>query len=232
MSDNNRLGLLFWEEQKARKCLPYRKITNNVAYIEKNQVNCEWLDGMPYSSPMCIRSIGLGCFSQYFNNLLLISFTSVPPKNAICNGKYGKHLLSPRVIYKIIWTISHYFQIHTVCKSLRNKINVTKPAPIPMGARLIHANKCPNKSPTEQKHTNQPCVKVSVCVLLWAWIWQISKTTLYCSFSVQTDNYPAYSDEVLQFLPNNNCMRYCPPNWHSQQNQIIWSITETLKLLT
>lgn len=39
----------------------------------------------------------------------------------------------------------------TVCKSLRNKINVTKPAPIPIGARLIQASSWPNRSP-EMKH--------------------------------------------------------------------------------
>lgn len=30
--------------------------------------------------------------------------------------------------------------ILTVCKSLRNKINVTNPAPIPIGAKLVHAS--------------------------------------------------------------------------------------------
>lgn len=69
--------------------------TNNVTYVEKNQMNCEWLEGIPNSSPICIRSIGLGSLNQYFNNLLLISFISVPIKNAICKYivKYDKFIL-------------------------------------------------------------------------------------------------------------------------------------------
>lgn len=34
-----------------------------------------------------------------------------------------------------------------MCKSLRNKIRVTKPAPIPKGAKLVKAKSLPNKSP-------------------------------------------------------------------------------------
>lgn len=35
----------------------------------------------------------------------------------------------------------------TVCKSLRNIIKATKPAPIPKGAKLIKASNFPNRSP-------------------------------------------------------------------------------------
>lgn len=61
----------------------YLRNTKSVTYVEKNQMNCEWLDGIPYSSPMCIRSTGRGSCIQCFKNLLHISLTSVPKKNVI-----------------------------------------------------------------------------------------------------------------------------------------------------
>lgn len=41
----------------------------------------------------------------------------------------------------------------TVCKSLRNRISVTKPAPIPIGAKLIHAKSSPKRSPENPDKT-------------------------------------------------------------------------------
>lgn len=57
---------------------------NSVTYVEKNHINCEWLDGIPNSVPMWTRLIGRGSLIQCFNITLLISFTRVPIKNAIC----------------------------------------------------------------------------------------------------------------------------------------------------
>lgn len=57
---------------------------NSVTYVEKNHMNCEWLDGIPYSEPMWTRLTGRGSLIQCFNIILLNSFTSVPIKNAIC----------------------------------------------------------------------------------------------------------------------------------------------------
>lgn len=105
--------------------------------MAKNQINCEWLDGMPYSSPMCSRSMGRGSWIQCFNSLLVNSFSNNPKKNVICiNGRIG-----------IIITQTLFVLLLTVCKSRRNKIKAIKPAPIPIGARLIHASSWPNKSP-------------------------------------------------------------------------------------
>lgn len=60
---------------------------NSVTYVEKNQINCEWLDGIPNSVPMWTRLTGLGSLIQCFKIILLTSFTKVPIKNAIYNLK-------------------------------------------------------------------------------------------------------------------------------------------------
>lgn len=67
----------------------------------------------------------------------------------------------------------------------------------------------------------------SIC--LQVWIWQISITKI-CSFNVETDGNPVYCflDGMFQ------CFKFycCWSNWRSQQNEIIWSIIEPMKLQT
>lgn len=48
---------------------------------------------------------------------------------------------------KTIPRIYYFYYLLTVCKSRRNSISATKPAPIPNGAKLIHASNFPNRSP-------------------------------------------------------------------------------------
>lgn len=47
--------------------------------------------------------------------------------------------------------IATYDYLLTVCKSRRNSISATKPAPIPNGAKLIHASNFPNRSPVNSR---------------------------------------------------------------------------------
>lgn len=59
-----------------------------------------------------------------------------------------------RVLLNLVLTIMCPIpKLRTVCKSLRNSINVTKPAPIPIGAKLIHASSWPNRSPATERFT-------------------------------------------------------------------------------
>lgn len=85
--------------------------------MEKKHINCECDEGMPYSVQICARDTGRGSWIQCFSRMLRHSFTSVPRKNTM------------------------------VCKSLRNSISATNPAPMPSGARLIQASNLPTKSP-------------------------------------------------------------------------------------
>lgn len=62
----------------------YLKNTNNVTYVEKNQINCEWLDGIPNSSLIYTRSTGRGSWIQCLRILLQHSLHMVPMKNVIC----------------------------------------------------------------------------------------------------------------------------------------------------
>lgn len=79
-----------------RKKVIYLMKMNSVTYVEKNQMNWEWLDGIPNSVPMWTRLIGLGSLIQCFNIILLTSFTRVPIKNAIWNrNKVSVDLFSP-----------------------------------------------------------------------------------------------------------------------------------------
>lgn len=128
--------------------ITYLMKINSVTYVEKNHINCEWLDGIPNSVPIWTRLTGLGSLIQYFNIILLTSFTNVPIKNAI--WKWAKESISKSCLDAVPWGVCRNNiskMLLTVCKSLRNRISVTKPAPIPIGAKLTHANNWPNRSP-------------------------------------------------------------------------------------
>lgn len=58
------------------------------------------------------------------------------------------HWMSTMITFAAIkWSAKLTGQLLTVCKSLRNNISVTKPAPIPIGAKLSHAKSWPKRSP-------------------------------------------------------------------------------------
>lgn len=149
---------------------------NSVTYVEKNHISCEWLDGIPNSVPMWTRLIGLGSRIQCFNIILLTSFTKVPIKRAIWNVQSNKQT-HPRILlefrfekgkmHKFYYFINWWHSQLTVCKSLRNSINVTKPAPMPMGAKLIHANSWPNRSPTNWKEFSWSLLQINALWMSW-----------------------------------------------------------------
>lgn len=92
---------------------------NSVTYVEKNQINCEWLDGMPNSVPIWSRFIGLGSLIQCFNIILLTSFTKVPIKNAI--WKWHRKKMSHKYLSSSVKISSFTKQkiiIYLLCASL------------------------------------------------------------------------------------------------------------------